>query len=74
MSDYAEEHAEGADYNIDIWEKIAYFAQSEEEQKNFMLTEQIREEIREEEETDRHSDEEEEKKEALDNGHIADTI
>ena len=52
MSDYAEEHAEGADQNIEIWEKIAYFAQSEDEQKNFMLTDRIREEIAEEEQSE----------------------
>ena len=26
MADYAEEHSEGADQNIDIWEKIAFFS------------------------------------------------
>ena len=38
MANYAEEHSDGADQNIEIWEKIAFFAKSEEEQKNFMLT------------------------------------
>ena len=26
MADYAEEHSQGAEQNIEIWEKIAYFA------------------------------------------------
>ena len=42
MADYAEEHQEGADQNIEIWEKIAFFAQSEEEMGNMMLTDNIR--------------------------------
>lgn len=50
MADYAEDHSEGAGENIEIWEKIAYFSQTVEEQNNFMLTNQIREEIAEEEE------------------------
>ena len=49
MTDYADEHADGADKNIDIWEKIAFFARDKEEENNFMLTNQIREEIAEEE-------------------------
>lgn len=31
MADYAEDHSEGASQNIEIWEKIAFFAQSHEE-------------------------------------------
>ena len=38
MADYAEDHSEGADQNIEIWEKIAYFSQTMEEQMNFNLT------------------------------------
>ena len=36
-------------YNIDVWEKIAFFSQPKDEQDNFMLTDRIREEIKEEE-------------------------
>ena len=63
MVDYAEDHIEGADVNIDIWEKIAFFAQTEEQQKDFMLTDQIREEIAEEEGTEGGDDYREEQKE-----------
>jgi len=49
MADYAEIHSEGADFNIDVWEKIAFFSQPKDEQDNFMLTDRIREEIKEEE-------------------------
>ena len=53
MADYAEAHSEGADQNIEIWEKIAYFAQTTEQLNDNMLTAGLRQEFELEEQEEK---------------------
>lgn len=48
LADYAEEHSESAEFNIELWERLAYFTQTREElQNNKLFTADVMEEITE---------------------------